>query len=516
MISRGSQGLSRIFMRRRSISIWAPLNALLHGFVLKGALLIGLTCQSATYAEPFSLDVALQRALDRSPTILTARNNLEISRRNLLAQRAALRSQFSLTLTPLQLSRDRVFNDLVSSYNTQEQTQAGGLFSIRQPVEWSDGTLSLNQSLNWREASSSFAGAGKRTTYSSSLQLQYSQPLFTYNRTRLNLRQLELDLENARLSYAVQRLQIESDVTRQYLDLYYRQRNVGISAEELRNATESLEIIQSKVEAGITAAEEFYQADLTRANSQATLENVQMQYANARDTFCLLLGLPFDFRFDVDADVRPEMIDVDLQEAVAHGIEHRMEIRQSDLAVRNSMAEVIRTQALNEFRGSVDVTFGLIGAEEAAADVYSSPTRNQGVSVRLNVPLFDWGESEHRVAAAQQQVERSELSATEERRRITAEIRQAHRALVNQKTQIDIATKSVDNARRTYEINLERYRNGDLPSKDIAFYQTQLSREQLNEVFARINYELALLDLKVRTLYDFSRGEPLAPAVDGD
>ncbi|MEC9378072.1 MAG: TolC family protein, partial [Candidatus Latescibacterota bacterium] len=91
-----------------------------------------------------------------------------------------------------------------------------------------------------------------------------------------------------------------------------------------------------------------------------------------------------------------------------------------------------------------------------------------------------------------------------------------HRALQNQETQIDIATKSVDNARRTYEINLERYRNGDLPSKDIAFYQTQLSREQLNEVFARINYELALLDLKVRTLYDFARGEPLAPTVDGD
>ena len=479
-------------------------------------LLGGIMWFSRAEAEPFPLEVALQRAMDRSPTILTARSNLEISRRNLLAQRAALRSQFHLTLTPLQLSRDRVFNDLVSAYNTQEQTQSGGFLSIRQPIEWSDGTLSLTQGLNWREASSSFAGGGEQSTFSSSLQLRYSQPLFTYNRTRLDLKQLELELENARLSYAVQRLQIESDVTRQYLDLYYRQRNVGIAAEELRNATESLEIIRSKVDAGITAAEEFYQADLTRANSQATLENVQMQFANAHDTFCLLLGLPFDTELDVEADVRPQMTTVDLDEAVKHGVTHRMEIRQSDLAVRNAMADVIRTRALNEFNGSVDVTFGLIGTDETAADVYASPTRNQGVAVQLNVPLFDWGESAHRVAAAEQQVARSERSAAEERRQITAEIRQAHRALQNQETQIGIATKSVDNARRTYEINLERYRNGDLPSKDIAFYQTQLSREQLNEVFARINYELALLDLKVRTLYDFARGEPLAPTVDGD
>jgi outer membrane protein TolC len=68
----------------------------------------------------------------------------------------------------------------------------------------------------------------------------------------------------------------------------------------------------------------------------------------------------------------------------------------------------------------------------------------------------------------------------------------------------------VANARRTYEINLERYRNGDLSSKDIEFYQTQLSREQLSEVNALISYQLYLLDLKIRALYDFVRDEPIA------
>ena len=43
----------------------------------------------------------------------------------------------------------------------------------------------------------------------------------------------------------------------------------------------------------------------------------------------------------------------------------------------------------------------------------------------------------------------------------------------------------------------------------IAFYQDQLSREQLNEVRALIDYRLALLDLKVRTLWDFAADEPV-------
>ena len=463
----------------------------------------------AVGAEQLTLDGALSIAFDRSPIIRVARHSLEISRRNLLAQRSALRSKFSLILTPYEFTKDRIFSDLVSAYNTQEQTHLGGRLSIQQPVELTDGSLTLVQSLDWREASSSFADSGAQRTYSNSLFLRYSQPLFTYNRTRLNLKSLELDLENAQLNFAVQKLQIESQVTRLFLDLYFKRRNVAISVDELRNATQSLEIIRSKVNAGISAQEEVYQADLTRANSRASLENGQLQYDDALDRFKIQLGQPLDTEVEVTADVSKRLVEVDLDHATSHGIENRMELRQRDLAVRNAMDDLIRTDAQNEFRGTVDVTYGLIGTDEDLADLYSSPTRNQAISLQFNIPLFDWGEREHRMAAARENVASRELSAEEERKQILLEIRQAHRNLRSQVTQIDIAEKSVENARRTYEINLERYRNGDLSSKDIAFYQDQLSREQLNEVRALIDYRLALLDLKVRTLWDFAADEPV-------
>jgi len=460
-------------------------------------------------AEQLALDGALAIAFDRSPTIREARHGLEISRRNLLAQRAALKSKFSLILTPYEFTRDRVFNALVSDYNTQEQTHVGGRLSIRQPIEFTDGSLSVVQALDWREASSSFAGSGSQKTYSNSLFLRYSQPLFTYNRTRLNLESLELDLENAQLNFAIQKLQIENQVTRLFLDLYFKQRSVAISVEELKNATQSLEIIQSKVNAGISAREEAYQADLTRANSRASLENGQLQYDDALDRFKIQLGQPLDLEVEVTADVSKQLVEVDLDRATAYGIENRMELRQRDLAVRQAMDDLIRTGAQNEFRGTIDVTYGLIGTDESLADLYSSPTRNQAVALQLNIPLFDWGEREHRMAAAREKIASRELSAEEERRQILLEIRQAHRNLRSQVTQITIAEKSVENARRTYDINLERYRNGDLSSKDIAFYQDQLSRQQLNKVRALIDYRLALLDLKVRTLWDFAADEPV-------
>jgi len=462
-------------------------------------------------AETLILDHALELAFDRSPTMRSVRHSLEISKRNLQAQRAALRSRFALTLTPYETTKNRVFNPLVSAYNTQEQTHLGGTFSIYQPIVRTDGSLTVVETFGWREAASSFTGSVSEQTYSNSLFLRYTQPLFTYNRTRLQLKELELALENAQLNHAIQKLQIENQVTRLFYNLYHSRESIRIAEEELANATSSFEIIRSKVEAGISAEEELFQADLNRANRRASLFSTRLQYENSLDEFKLLLGQELDVDLDVAADLRKQLIDVDLDAALAHGLEHRMELRQADISVRTALNDLIRTQAQNEFKGSVELTYGLTGTDRDLSGLVDSPTRNQGVAVQFTVPLFDWGEKEHRMAATREQVASRQLAAADERNRVLLGIRQAHRDLENQQIQIEIAEKNVANARRTYEINLERYRNGDLSSKDIEFYQTQLSREQLSEVNALISYQLYLLDLKIRALYDFVRDEPVIP-----
>jgi len=472
-------------------------------------LLLALCMCSISHAEQLTLEQALEIAFAKSPTVQRSKFSLEISEHNLQAQQAALKSRFDLTLTPYQYSRDRVFNELVSQYNTQEQTSSNARLSITQPIRWTDGTLSIIETIDWREASSSFTGSVKEATYNNSLFLRFNQPLFTYNRTQMALEELRLALENAQLNYAIQKLQIESEVTRQFLDLYYKQRGVQIAREELANASESYEIIASKVDAGISAQEELFQADLTQASSRASLENTQMQFEDALDNFKIQLGLELDREFEIVADVRKHVVPVDLPRAIDYGLEHRMELRQRDIAIQNGLNDLVRTGAQNEFKASVDVTYGLTGTDEEFSDIYQAPTRNQSVAVTLNIPLFDWGEKKHRLAAGDAQVANQRLSAQEEIKQVEYEIRTAYRSLLNQETQIEIAEKNVTNARLTYEINLERYKNGDLSSKDISFYQTQLSREQLNEVAALINYQVALLELKIRTLWDFGKDKPV-------
>lgn len=476
-----------------------------------------LCWQAVISARELTLDEALNIAFANSPAMKRVGYSLDMSRHNLEAQQAALKSQFRLTLMPYQYAKRQDYQDYASTYITSESKLSDFEFSISQPVKWTDGTFNISETFSWEENTNTqpnFFGGGDTTTtvsaYTSRLTISYNQPLFTYNRTKLELKDLELSLENAQLNYAIQKLQIEQQVTQAFLNLYYLKRSVEIAREEYANATESYDIINSKVEAGISAQEELFQADLTQANSQASMEDRQMQLENSMDNFKILLGLPLEEDIDVLTDIKKLIVDVDLAQAINHGLANRMELRQRDIDIQNALHSLIQTGAQNEFYGSINLSYGLTGVDENnIGDLYQSPTRTHGFNITFNVPLFDWGEKKHRMKSAETQVARTELNAEEERKQVKYEIRESYRNLLNQKLRIEIAEKNVKNARLTYEINLEKYKNGDLSSKDLSFYQTQLSSEQLNKVSALINYQLALLELKIRTLWDFQSDKPV-------
>ncbi len=469
--------------------------------------IIVIIASSSSQAETFTLEQALDIAFQNSPTMKNAGWNLEISQHNLNAQKASLKSQFSLNVTPFSWDRGTSFDPTTSQYTIRETKSSSARFNISQPIKWTDGTLTVSESINWQETSDSYSGRNDVTNYLSSLELRFSQPIFTYNRTKMRLSELELSLENSQLNFALQKLQIERSVTQDFLGLYHQFESVKISQEESTNANVSYEIISNKVEAGISAREELFQADLTKANSQANLDNSRNQYENSSDNFKLALGLDLNIDVEIAAKLEQEIANVNLSEAINHGLKHRMELRQKDIDIQNALFNLTRTGAQNEFFGTLNMSWGLTGTDSSYKDIFDSPSKDRGVAISFDIPLFDWGEKKHRMEASELEIESARLSAEEQQRQIILEIRQAYRNLVYQESQIAIADKNVENARRTYELNLERYKSGDLSSKDIAFYQTQLSQQRLSKVQALINYKIALLDLKIRSLWDFSTGK---------
>ncbi len=463
--------------------------------------------------EILTLDKALQIAETGSPDLIRTRLNLERFSKNLEAQRAALKSRFSLDITPIEYSNSRQFDTRYSEWYTNESFATNSTFRVEQPILATDGTLSLINRFGWQNNNSEFNGVlSDNTAFTNNLYLNLAQPIFTYNRQKMQLKELELSFEDANISYAIQRLNLERTVTQYFYNVYMAQMNLGIAKEELANTQKSYEIIKNKVEAGLSAKEELYQSELNLSSSKSSVQNSEVSLENAKDQLKLYLGMDLFTDISVLANVAANPVPVDMKKAIEYGLSSRMELRQREIDIENGMFDMIVTKSQNEFRGDINLSYGIIGDNEKLGQIFDNPTLNPQVSVSFSIPLFDWGEKKARVAAQEATMKSNELSLSSEKNQIVVDIRQVVRNIQNQLTQIEIAEQNQRNAELTYEINLERYENGDLTGMDLNLYQTQLSEKKISRAQALINYKIELLNLKIQSLFDFEENEAIIPS----
>jgi len=458
---------------------------------------------------------ALQIAKEHSPDIQQARLSLNRSQKLLDAENASLKSRFTLNLQPFNYYHNREFNQFFSTWNTSELKSSSILFTISQPILLTDGLLALRNEASWQDAYSEFQG-DRSESFSNNLYLSYDQPLFTFNRQSLALEEVKLDKENALLNYRIQELLLERRVAQSFYLAYQSKMSLSVAEEEYQNRLESFRIINNKVEAGLVAREELLQAELDMTSSNAEVKNQQVALANALDELKDLIGISLFDEIGIVADISMDSVEVNLQKALDYGLEHRLELRESNIGIELSRASLVRSSAVNEFRGDLSLSYGIIGTDPNINRIYQVPTENQRVNLSLEIPLWDWGERNSRMEAAQSTVEKSKLSYDQEKNAIIIAIRQVYRSLQNQMVQVDLQRQNVRTAQLTYDINLERYQNGDLTSMDLNLFQNQLSQRKIGLVNAMISYKMDLIDLKIESLWDFEQNRPVVFPVDED
>ena len=461
--------------------------------MLKQTLVLGLLTLSGLYSahaqEVLTLEKALNTAFEHSPSLIQSKLSLEQRQLNLKAQDASLKSQFSLDVTPFRYTRNNQYDNFNSKWYANETKMSSASFGITQPIKWTDGTISLYNDFSWQDASNRTSG-GNNTSFNHNLSLRISQPLFTYNRTKMQLKELEYALENAKISYALQQLSIEKNVTSQFYDVYQKQKDLNISRDEYNNQKQNYDIIKNKVEAGLLAKEELYQAEVNLANSESTVYSKEISFENAKDNFKLLLGMSLDEDIAILFDNNIPTVDVNINDAVKYALDQRMEIRQKQITLEQDVFSIIRTKAESEFKGDLSVRVGMDALAGKVKNMYDKPTDNEEVGVTLTIPIFDWGAKKAKVKSSQLAMESDEISLEEQKKEIVIDVRQICRNLPTLIRQIEIKKKSIENAERTYEINLEKYRNGNLTGMDLQQFQNQLTTAKQDYTSAIISYKI--------------------------
>ncbi len=465
--------------------------------------------------ESITIEQALDIAEENNPSLKNSKLNLERYQLNLVAQRASLKSRFSLNLDPVNYNKTRSFENRLSQWYTNERFNTSGTFTVSQPILLTDGEITLVNTFGWQDNKSQVEGVDNRNrAFSNDLYIRLNQPIFTHNVRKMELKRIEYAYENAGISYALERLRTEVNITQQFYNVYMAQSNLEIRIEELDNANQSYEIIKNKVEADLAAKEELFQAEVNLATAQSSVEDQMASLEDRKDQLKKSLGIPLNEDIAVKAEVDVNPVLVDLEQAVRNGMSSRMELRQREIDMELEELQMISTKSLNEFKGNISMSIGIIGDNERFGNIYENPTQNPRVSVSFTVPIFDWGEKKARVRAQKTAQTIAKLNQDNEKVDIELNIRQVWRELEKIRSQIDIAQKNVRNAQLTYDLNLARYREGDLTGMEISQFQTQLSNRKITYSQTLINYKMSLLNLKILSLYDFENDKPIIPVKD--
>ncbi len=475
-------------------------------------ILFSLTLLQVKAQSIITLEQALEMASKGSPSLQSSLYNLERTTETLNAQRAALKSQFSLGVNPISYSNSRQFDTRLSQWFTNRSLTTSGTFTVAQPILYTDGVITLNNQFGWQNNTSQVAGAtNENRAFFNNLNLSLMQPLFMYNKTKMGIKNVEYDNETALLSYKIQRMTLEMSVSQYFYNVYMAQMSLTINNEELANTDKSYGIIKNKVEAGLAAKEELYQAEVNLATSKSAVASGRVALENAKDIFKQYIGMDIFNEITVMADVVVNPKEIDGKMAMEHGLASRMELRQRKINIETSKLDLIVVKAFNQFSGTATLSVGLSGDDPALANIYDKPTRSPRYTLGFNIPIFDWGQRKAKIRAQEAVIKTQELSLSNQETQIKMDIRQAIRSLDNLKNQIDLAFQNQKNSQLTYDINLERYKNGDLTSMDLNLFQQQLSGKKMAYAQSLINYKIALLNLKVVSLYDFSTNQPVIP-----
>lgn len=473
-------------------------------------LLIACGISHSIAQEVLTLEKALNVAFEHSPSLIQSKLSLEQRQLNLKAQNASLKSQFSLDVSPFNYTRNNQYDSYNSQWYANQSMSSTASLGIRQPIKWTDGTVSLINDFAWQDASNKTRNQSS-TAFSHNLSLRIEQPLFTYNRTKMQLKELEYALENAKISYALQELNIEKNVTSQFYDVYQKQKDLNIAKDEYNNQKQNYEIIKNKVDAGLVAKEELYQAEVNLATSESSVYSAEISYENTKDNFKILLGMSLDDDVMVLPNTDIVTVQVDPNQAVKYALDQRMEIRQKQITLEQDVFNIIRAKAENEFKGSISARIGMEALDSKIKNTYDNPTDNEQVGVTLTIPLFDWGAKKAKVKSSELAMESNQVDFDEQKKDITLNVRQICRNLPTLIRQIEIKKKNIENAEHTYEINLEKYRNGNLTGMELQQYQTQLTSAKQAYTNAIISYKIELLNLKIQTLWDFESNKSYLP-----
>jgi outer membrane protein len=401
-------------------------------------------------------------------------------------------------------------------YNSTGSLQAGGNLKFTYVLP-SGGDLSLSANM-FRENLSTILASDKSKLktdqFYSYVGVTLNQPIFTKNTLRENLKEAEFRLEKSEHYYTRAQMDIVYQVTQEFYALYRNRKQVEIAAEKLKNSEESYRVARLKAKTGRIALGDEMSAEVSVAQNKAACLKAVNQFQNEEDKFKQLIGIDLNKKIGILTDLGYVPLVIDEQKAIDEALKNRLELKETEMDINLQQIDVDRARREREFKGYISAYYDLTGIstlgsgttselmQSSFEDVRNRPP-NRGVALTLTFPIYDWGRGASKVKEARLRLQSRQLFKEDQEITIRVEVREIIRSVKESAEQLDIHRQNLELARQSFHISQMRFENGDISNQELTMEQERLATIQLEYLDAFIGYQLAMNDLKRKTMWDF-------------
>ena len=324
--------------------------------------------------------------------------------------------------------------------------------------------------------------------------LTYNQELFNLP-ARGNVRAEEQKAEQQRLTMDAVRDGVIQRTVSAYLQLAKVRRQLELLRSERESAQKILDYTRQRMQAGYELPIEVTRAQLTAAQVEQRLAQLEDQEETASDQLRLLLGLEPDQPIEVTAENIPPAADQTISNLVDEALRNNPEVKEAE-SERTASEERLKGE-----RGGYWPTIGLIGQYNLLAkfnnydQFFNKFQRNNFVAgIDVKIPIF----ASHTGAAisfARANLTASRMQVENKRAQVSLDVRHKARQAREMDMNREVARLELILAQQNLQVLQSQFQQGRASIRDLEGGQLDENEKWLAFLDAEFAHQQAELDL---------------------
>ena len=343
-----------------------------------------------------------------------------------------------------------------------------------------------------------------------SLNLSTSMPLFTGFRIPNEIKMSQLNLEAYTADLEKAKNDVRMQVAQAYVQILYDMEISDVAHRQIEIDSAQVKRLQAFVENGKASEAELSQQNAALANSRLTATQADNNTRLALLTLTQLLELPTPDDFTIVRPVPEEMsnalalqVTPDQIYAEALGIKPEIVAQQLRLKAYNHNIKIAKSAHYPTLSFGANVSTNYSSVMPNSMGRQFDGNFKQGVSLSLNVPIFNRFQTRNRVRDAIIQRETQQLQVENTKKTLYKEIQQVYYNALNAQTKEKSSLEALQSSKDAFELMQAKYENGKATITEFNEAKNAYLKAESDLVQAR--YE----NLYQHALLEFYRGQEL-------